>query len=415
MNRSSPPSQAAAKAIASTRRFQPIEEVANAAAGAVRLVPMFDFSKESLDHEFPVRRNLVYLNHAAVGPLPARVAAAIRAHADDQSQFGALHWKKWYRRYDELREKAAAFVGGNPERVAFLPSTSHALNLIAQGLDWRPGDNVVGDDLEFPANVYPWMNLAPRGVEYRVARSRGGRVTAEDFAPLLDARTRVLAVSWVTFHTGFVFPLADLAALCRDRQTLFVVDAIQGLGTMPIDAGRLGIDALAADGHKFLYGAEGLALLAFSEKAKAAIRPPWVGWWNVPWRESQLAYDLRPFASGRRFEAGSLPTGSVFALAEAIDLLAAIGMEEAERRIGALTARLREGLGALGWSIRTPEGSPSAILAAVPPSGDPRPVVAKLEERGIVTSPREHAVRFAPHVGNDLEEIERVLEAVRTL
>jgi len=375
---------------------------------------MFDFSPENLDREFPVRKNLVYLNHAAVAPLPARVAAALRAHADDQSGFGALHWKKWYRRYDELREKAAAFVGGDAGRISLLPSTSLALNLVAQGLDWRPGDNVVGDDLEFPANVYPWMNLAPRGVEYRIARSRDGRLTAADFAPLVDARTRAVAVSWVTFHSGFVFPLAEISALCRDRDALFVVDAIQALGTMPIDAAALGIDVLAADGHKFLYGPEGLAIFAFSEKAKAAIRPPWVGWWNVPWRESQLAYDLRPFASGRRFEAGSLPTGSVYALAASIDLLASVGAEEAERRIGGVVAALRGGLRQLGWEIRTPAGSRSAILAAVPPGGDARGAVAKLEEAGVVTSPREGAVRFAPHVGNDAAEIERVLAILRS-
>ena len=376
---------------------------------------MFDFSSANLDREFPVRKNLVYLNHAAVAPLPARVAAAVRAHADDQSNFGALRWKTWYRRYDELREKAAAFVGGDASRLSLLPSTSLALNLVAQGLDWKTGDNVVGDDLEFPANVYPWMNLAPRGVEYRIARSRDGRLTAGDFAPLVDERTRVVAVSWVAFHSGAVLPIADLAALCRDRPTLFVVDAIQGLGTMPIDAGRLGIDVLAADGHKFLYGPEGLAIFAFSEKAKAAVRPPWVGWWNVPWRDSQLEYDLRPFESGRRFEAGSLPTGSVFALAEAIDLLSSIGMEEAQSHIGRLTGALRDGLASLGWTFRTPEGSRSAILAAVPPSGDARAAVAKLEERKIVTSPREGAVRFAPHVGNDETEIERVLEAARAI
>jgi selenocysteine lyase/cysteine desulfurase len=371
---------------------------------------MFDFSPANLDREFPVRKNLVYLNHAAVGPLPARVAEAMRAHLADASNFGAFHWKKWYRQYDETREKAARFVGGDPERIAFVPSTSHALNLVAQGLEWRPGDNVVGDDLEFPANVYPWMNLAGRGVEYRKARSRNGVLTADDFRPLVDERTRVLAVSWVAFHSGFVFPLADLGALCRDREALFVVDGIQGLGTMPIDADALGIDVLAADGHKFLYGPEALALFAFSARAKAAIRPPWVGWWNVPWSDSQLAYDLRPFESGRRFEAGSLPTGSIYGLAAALDLLTEIGMEQAATRIGGLVGKLRDGLAGLGWAIRTPAGSRSAILSAVRPGEDSRAAVALLEERGVVTSPRERAVRFAPHVGNDESEIARVLE-----
>jgi selenocysteine lyase/cysteine desulfurase len=334
----------------------------------------------------------------------------MRAHLADCSHFGALHWKRWYRQYDETREKAAAFVGGDAARIAFLPSTSHALNLVAQGLEWRPGDNVVGDDLEFPANVYPWMSLAARGVEYRKARSRHGVLGAEDFLPLIDDRTRVLAVSWVAFHSGFVFPLADLGALARERDCLFVVDAIQGLGTMPLDAGRLGIDVLAADAHKFLYGPEAVAVFAFSEKAKAAIRHPWTGWWNVPWRESQLAYDLKLYESGRRFEAGSLPTDHVYGLAASIDLLSAIGMEAAEQRIGSLVSALRTGLAALGWSIHTPASSRSAILSAAPPGGDIRRAVARLEENGVITSPRETGVRFAPHVGNDAGEIARVLE-----
>jgi cysteine desulfurase / selenocysteine lyase len=371
---------------------------------------MFDFSPANLSLQFPVRNHLIYLNHAAVAPLPARVAGAMREHLDDVSNFGALHWKKWYRQYDETREKAARFVGGDPERIAFLPSTSHALNLVAQGLEWRPGDNVVGDDLEFPANVYPWMHLAGRGVEYRKARSREGVLAAEDFLPLMDERTRVVAVSWVAFHSGFVFPLSGIAALCRERDALFVVDAIQGLGTMPIDVGALGIDVLAADAHKFLYGPESMAIFAFSERAKASITPPWRGWWNVPWMPSQLEYGTELYDSGRRFEAGSLPTDHVYGLAASIDLLTEIGMEEAARRIGTLTRMLRDGLASLGWTIRTPPGSRSAILSASRPGEDSRNVVARLEERGVVASPREHAVRFAPHVGNDESEIARVLE-----
>lgn len=370
---------------------------------------MFDFSRENLDREFPVRRNLVYLNHAAVAPLPARVADAIRAHIDDVSRFGATNWKTWYRRYDDTREAAAAFVGGDAARIAFLPSTSHALNLVAQGLDWRSGDNVVGDDLEFPANVYPWMNLARRGVEYRIARSRGGVLTAEDFAPLVDARTRAVAVSWVAFHSGFVFPLEAIGALCRSCDALFVVDAIQGLGTMPMDVEALGIDVLAADGHKFLYGPEAVALFAFSEKAKSAIIPPWAGWWNVPWQESQLVYRLEPYATGRRFEPGSLPTAQVLGLAASIGLLAEIGAEAVRDRIGGMVGRLRAGLRGLGWAIKTPEGSVSAILAAVPPMRSALAAVAALDREGIVASPREGAVRFAPHAGNDEAEIDRVL------
>ncbi len=374
---------------------------------------MFDFSKESLDREFPVRKNLVYLNHAALAPVPARVARAIESHNADAMTFGAFHWKQWSRRYDETREKAARFIGAEPSQIAFLPSTSHALNLVASGISWRTGDTVLGDDLEFPANVYPWMNLTDKGVEYRIVPSRDGAVAAESFLDRLDPTTRVLAVSWVAFHNGFVYPLAELGKACEERNILFVVDAIQGLGTMPIDVKALRIDVLAADGHKFLYGSEACAIFYFSEKAKRRIGTPWAGWWNVPWKESQLDYRTNFFEGGRRFEPGSLPTAQVFGLATSLDLLTEIGIETAERRIGRLTSRLRAGLAEQGWTITTPAGSRSAILSAVPPGGNARAAVAKLEKDGIITAAREGAVRFSPHVGNDESEIERVLEALR--
>jgi selenocysteine lyase/cysteine desulfurase len=373
---------------------------------------MFDFSPRNLDREFPVRRNLVYLNHAAVAPLPSRVANAILAHVEETSRFGALHWKKWYAKYDETRQKAAGLIGASASQIAFLPSTSHALNLVASGIRWKTGDTVLGDDLEFPANVYPWMNLTGHGVEYRIVPSRGGVLTAQDFLERIDPTTRVLAVSWVAFHSGFVYPLAELGKICEERNILFVVDAIQGLGTMPIDVRALRIDVLAADSHKFLYGPEACAMFYFSEKAKKRIGTPWAGWWNVPWQESQLEYRAAFFDGGRRFEPGSLPTAQIFGLSASLDLLSEVGMGAVQERIGRLTARLRAGLTEKGWTIRTPEGSPSAILSAAPPDGNARAAVAWLEREQIVASPREGAVRFAPHIGNDENEIDRVLDTI---
>jgi cysteine desulfurase/selenocysteine lyase len=376
---------------------------------------MFDFSRENLDREFPVRKNLVYLNHAAVAPLPARVARAITDFTREASEYGALHWKKWYRHYDEMREKAARFVGAESHEISFLPSTSYGLNLVAQGISWRTGDSVLGDDMEFPANVYPWMNLADRGVEYFMVRHRDGRMVTEDIADRIDPTTRVIAISWVAFHNGAVAPLSEIGRLCHERNILFVVDAIQGLGTMPLDVKALSIDVLVADGHKFLYGAEGCAIFYASEKARRRIGTPWAGWWNVKSGASFLDYRLEFFEGGRRFEPGSLPTAQLFGLGAALDLLTEIGMETARDRLAALTGALKTGLTDRGWTIATPTGSVSAIVAAVPPDGDARKAYNALLEKGIVTSAREGAVRFAPHVGNDESEIERVLEAVRAI
>jgi selenocysteine lyase/cysteine desulfurase len=375
----------------------------------------FGFSEESLDREFPVRKNLIYLNHAALSAIPARVAMAIAKHNAEVSNFGALNWKTWFRRYDELREKVATFVGAKPEEVAFSPSTSHSLNLVAQGYPWEKGDSVVGDDLEFPSNSAPWRNLAARGVEYREAESRDGRVTAEDLEALIASRTRIVAVSWVAFHSGFVFPLREIGQLCRRRDLLLVVDGIQGLGTMPIDVHDMGIDVLAADGHKFLYSSEAGGPLYVSKKAQERLGVPWVGWWNLKRQGAFLNAPLEFFDSARRYEPGSLPTAQLCGLSASLDLLNEIGMEAAQKRIASLVGRLREGLAGLGWKITTPEGSHSAILAALPPSGNPRAVARKLEEHKIIVSAREGGVRFSPHVGNSLSEIERALEAIRAL
>ena len=198
----------------------------------------FDFSAEALDREFPVRRQLIYLNHAAVAPLPRRVSDAIVAHTENTRDRGAADWRRWYGGIEAARDKAARFIGAEKSAVSFLPSTSWGLNLVAQAFPWREGDNVVGNDMEFPANVYPWMLLGARGVEHRRAASRGGRVTADDIASAIDGRTRMVAVSWVAFHNGWVYPLEEIGALCRERGILFVVDAIQGLGALPLDLAR---------------------------------------------------------------------------------------------------------------------------------------------------------------------------------
>lgn len=372
----------------------------------------FNFSPENLDREFPVRRNLVYFNHAAVTPLPRRVADAIEAHTENTKLRGAADWRRWYSDIERAREKTAAFLGADRLEIAFLPSTSWGLNLVAQAFDWKPGDNVVGDDMEFPANIYPWMLLEKRGVELRLAKNRGGRVTAEDIAARIDARTRIVAVSWVAFHNGWVYPIHEIGRLCRERGILFVVDAIQGLGVLPLDVSQTPVDVLVADAHKWLLGAEACAVFYVAESARDKLPPPFGGWWNIRTEKSYLDYGLDFHPGGRRYEAGSMPTAQIMGLDAALDLLTAMGQPAVRDRTLATRAALSAGLAARGWRIATPEPLASGILAAVPPGGDDRRMAKELEKRGIIVSPREGAVRFSPHAYNDTSEVSRLLESV---
>jgi len=375
----------------------------------------FDFSPENLDREFPVRGNLVYFNHAAVAPLPRRVAAAITAHVDNVRDRGAADWRRWYADIEQTRAKAASFLGARASEVAFLPSTSWGLSAVAQAYPWQEGDNVVGDDMEFPANVYPWMVLGRRGVEFRAAKSREGRVTVDDLAAFVDSRTRIVAVSWVAFHNGFVYPIEEIGAFCREKGILFVVDAIQGLGALPIDVSQVPVDVLVADAHKWLLGAEACALFYVSESARERVPPVAAGWWNVRSEGTFLDYALDFYLGARRYEAGSLPTAQIEGLSAAIDLLDEMGSEAIHGRILETVRTLADGLAFRGWTLASPEPLESGIVAMVPPDGNPNRAAKELEGRGIIVSPREGAVRFSPHASNDAGEVERILEAVGSL
>jgi cysteine desulfurase/selenocysteine lyase len=374
----------------------------------------FDFSPGNLDHEFPVRRNLAYFNHAAVAPLPKRVADAIEAHIENVKLRGAADWRRWYADVARTREKAAAFLGAASSEIAFAPSTSWGLNLVAQSFDWKPGDNVVTDDMEFPANVYPWMLLERRGVECRFSKNREGRIGFDDIAAQVDDRTRIVAVSWVAFHNGWVYPLDEIGAFCRQRGILLVVDAIQGLGALPLDLSKTPVDVLVADPHKWLLGPEASAILYVRESAADRLPPPFGGWWNVKGDEAEgfLGYELAFHSGGRRYEPGAIPIAQIMGLAASLDLLMAMGQPAVRDRILTVTTALASGLSARGWRIATPPPIGSGILAAVPPGGDEKAAVDELEKRGIIAISRQKAVRFSPHAYNDETEVARILDAV---
>jgi len=375
----------------------------------------FDFSAASLDAEFPVRRNLLYFNHASVAPLPRRVAEAMTAHVANQRDRGAADWRSWYGEIEAARAKCARFLGAKAEEIAFLPNTSWGINLVAQSYPWLPGDNVVSNDMEFPSNAYPWQRLASRGVSCRLARSRDGRLTADAIAEATDANTRIVAVSWVAFHNGWVAPLAEIGGLCRERGILFVVDGIQALGALPADVERDHIDVLAADAHKWLYGPEGGAVFYVRDAARERVPAIASGWWNNRSGKPYLEYGFVPYEGGRRYEPGTLPTDHVAGIAAAIGLLEQMGRDAVYARILELVGVLRDGLVRRGWRIATPEPLASGILAAAHPTKDARAVAKELEERGVIVAPREGNVRFSPHAGNDLDQVARVLAEIDAL
>jgi selenocysteine lyase/cysteine desulfurase len=360
---------------------------------------------------FPVTRNVIYFNHAAVGPLSARAFEAMQKHAQDQRDFGATHWRDWYAEYDLLRGAIARLIGADADEVAILKNTSEGLSFVAEGFPWERGDNVVTTAFEFTSNYTPWKRLEERGVECRVATLP----TVEEIDKCVDERTRIVTVSSVAFHNGFAADLDAIGEFCAGRGVLFCVDAIQSVGALPIDVRRSKIAFLAADGHKWMCGPEGCAIFFVAEEHRERLRVMEMGWTNVSRGGRFINVDLNLVPSSRRFEAGSINTNGVYALHEAIELLLEIGVDTIGVEVRRLAERLASQLEAIGWRVETPRPAPSGIIGATPPSVEPSLLRwhRTLEENGVITAPREGMIRFSPHFYNEDSEIERVIEVLK--
>ena len=383
-----------------------------------------DFSRASLDREFPSRLSTIQMNHAAVSPLPARAVAALAEYALEASTRGPLAFPAWSARIASLRLSAARLLGvtaelGGSASIAIVPNTTYGLSLVAQGLDWRPGDVVVTTESEFPANLTPWLDLARYGVEIRRIPTRDGAFTPEEVFAACDARTRLVSLSLVAYHTGFVAPAAEIGAFCRANGIVFGLDAIQAVGAIPVDVAALGSDYLSADGHKWMLGPEGCGLFFTTPSLRARLRPP-SGWLNLK-RTNPAQYDVgdRPdyVEDATKFEIGAPPTPGVYALHASIGLLLEAGTVVIGERIRTVLAVLEEGLPRLGWEpVLHGQAIRCGILSARPPAGtDPRRAMRHLESNGIACSARAGFLRLSPHVGNEPEEAVRVLDLLARL
>jgi selenocysteine lyase/cysteine desulfurase len=365
---------------------------------------------------FPVTHEIAYLNHAGVAPISTRVAEAIARYARGASERGAFDYTKTYdREIERVREHVATLLGAKVSEIAFAKNTTEGLGFVAAGLDWRPGDQVVTCDLEFPSNVYPWWSLRDREVETVMLPGRDGLLPLESVAQALKSpRVRVLALSSVEFGSGARNDLAALGALCRERGVLFCVDAIQSLGCLPLDVQACGIDFLAADGHKWLLSVEGCGIFYCAARVRDQLTPRVVGWRSV---ENNLDFDRYHFdlqGSAGRFEEGTPNTCGIFALGAAIDLLLEIGIDAIGRRVLELTDLLIDGLRERGARVLSPrgEGLSSGIVSFLAGDEPPAETVARLRMAGVFTAARGGGVRASPHFYNDADDLDLLLTTI---
>lgn len=364
---------------------------------------------------FPVADEYAYLNHAGVAPISTRVEEALGRYVAESTHKGAFHYGFFDREIERVRGRAAELIGARPEEIAFVKNTTEGLGLVAAGLDWRRGDEVVTCDLEYPSNVYPWWGLRDRGVETVLLRGRSGRLPLESVDEALRSpRARLLALSSVEFGSGARNDLAALGALCRERGVLFCVDAIQSVGCLPTEVEACGVDFLSADGHKWMLSMEGCGIFYCAERVLELVSPRVVGWRSVTDNLNFDDYHMELQPNAGRFEEGTPNTAGIFALGAAIDLLHEIGIEAISRRVLALTDRLVAGLRERGVEILSPrgEGEASGIVSFAVPGQELADTVRRLRAQRVFVVARRGGVRASPHFYNDESDIDRLLAAL---
>ncbi len=362
--------------------------------------------------QFPILSELTYLDHSALGPLSLSVRQAAAEALALQGE-GSVGAQRLAAAVDVLKEKIARLIGASPQEIALTRNTAEGLSAVAAGLPWREGDRVVTDNIEFPANVYPWLNLKARyGVETYFVPARDGRVVVDDLIAACDAHTRLVAVSFVQFSNGFRVDLDRLGAYCRGRGIYLCVDGIQGLGAVPLDVSATPVDFLASGGHKWLLGPLGLGFLYLRRDVQRVVWPAEVGHHSVEQDPDHYThYNLTFRPTAEKFEASAPNFAGVFGLSASLDLFHTVGLDAVAARVVALTDRLCEGLAARGYRLRSPRGpsEKSGAVTFVSARHASADLHARLREARIVTSLREGAVRVSPHFYNTEAEIDRFL------
>jgi cysteine desulfurase/selenocysteine lyase len=373
---------------------------------------------EDIRRLFPVTREHIYFNHAAVAPISRPVRDRMVEYADDLLNHGLVNFRQWGAAVERVRELGARLVNAAPDEMAFAPNTSAGLAMIANGIAWREGDNIVTTAAEFPSNYLPWQRISRlSGVELRVVPEREGRIEVTELLAQIDSRTRVVALSYVEFASGFRNDLRTIGNFCRERGVLFVVDAIQGLGALSLDVEAMAIDALVADAHKFLLGPDGVALFYLRREVLDRITPTILGWMSVEQPFAFAAVEKPLVAGARRFEPGALNTAGVVGLGAAIELFLQVGPAVIERYLLELRDYLSGALEEAGWQIFSSDrpGEKSSFICVSHPRYSAERLYEYLNRHRVVTTPRMGRLRLSPHFYNTRAEVDQLVEIVSNI
>lgn len=367
--------------------------------------------------EFPITRDLVYLNNCSLTPLPRSGRERIERFAREWTELGGRAWyDHWIGEYEALRDDIATVLGATRDEVAIEPNVSAGLVGVASTLDFAKRPKVVIADLDFPTDGHAFHAVADRGARVEFVRSPDRvRVPLELFERAVDERTSAVCTGHVYFTTGWIQDVRALAEICHRKGAVLIVDAYQSIGAFPFDVHAAGVDYLVGGTLKWLMGGPGIAFLYARRDVADRARPSAVGWWGVM---DPFAFDVEHLAYGtgaRRFEYGTPAVAAIYAARAGLALLEQVGIATVRERHMLLSQRLVDGAVAQGWSVRCPRvaGERTAIVTLEHP--DPSRAVETLRANGVICDYRPSLIRLSPHYFNTAAEIDRALELLAPL
>lgn len=355
---------------------------------------------------FPITRTHIFFNHAAEAPKSVRQVEQVNAFLKD-ALYGDLYEDKWLDHMQQVRQMAAALVHAAPEEIAFVNNVSTGAMLVANGLAWRNGDHVVTNSNQFPANVYPWLNLRERGVEVRTPFLPRNELAYETLFAAMDEKTRVLALSFVEYDNGFRYDLERIGRYCQERGILFFVDAVQGLGVFPVDVKKACITFLATSGHKWLLGPSGQGFLYIDQSVLPQLYVLPISWLSMTHPFDFYNYTQARKATAQAFEGGTSNLMGIVALGTGLSLLTEVGLASITEKVQFLAGQLIEGLEQRGYLVdaAADPSHRSAIVSFRHPVLAAEQLHARLLQNKVIVSLRNGNVRVSPHFYNTEQDL----------
>jgi len=366
---------------------------------------------------FPhLQTDQIYFNHAALGPWSTLVLGRIKEYMGERSGLNVMNFESFVKWNFSAREKLAKLLGTSTTRLSWVDNVSNGLNILAQGLDWKTGDRIILNDIEFPSNVYPFMNLKKQGVEIDFAKSRNGIVDIEDLEKLITPKTKLLSISMVQFLSGYKADIDSIGELCKRKEIIFCVDAIQAVGTVQIDLKKSNIDFLTGGTQKWLMSSQGLSYFYLTEELQNRIEQKNVGWISVedPW--NLLNYDLTLRSNADRYQTGTLNALGIAIFDTALNMFDQFKNDHYELKILENTHYFFSKLLEIGIEPLLKNISNSHLAGIVTFKHErSKEVFSELEKREIYGAVREGMIRFSPHFYNTKNEIDRVVNELKII